>query len=60
MFRRLPAGSLEDVRADRQPGSGSGGAHRAVAIAAAISRIGCNTLVTDETAAAALLDLKAG
>ncbi|MCB1497350.1 MAG: sugar-binding transcriptional regulator [Bauldia sp.] len=38
----------------------TGGAHRAVAIAAAISRIGCNTLVTDETAAAALLDLKAG
>ena len=38
----------------------TGGAHRATAIAAAIARVGCNTLVTDETAATALLALKAG
>jgi DNA-binding transcriptional regulator LsrR (DeoR family) len=35
----------------------SGGAHRAVAIRATIKRIGCNTLITDESAAKALLDL---
>lgn len=32
-----------------------GGAHRATALAAAIRRLGCNTLVTDEDAARALL-----
>jgi DNA-binding transcriptional regulator LsrR (DeoR family) len=32
-----------------------GGAHRAPAISAAIKRIGCNTLVTDESAARAIL-----
>jgi DNA-binding transcriptional regulator LsrR (DeoR family) len=32
-----------------------GGAHRAAAISAAIKRIGCNTLVTDESAARAIL-----
>jgi DNA-binding transcriptional regulator LsrR (DeoR family) len=35
----------------------SGGAHRAVAIRATIKRIGCNTLITDEGAAKALLGL---
>lgn len=35
----------------------SGGAQRAVAIQATIRRIGCNTLITDETAAKALLAL---
>ena len=35
----------------------SGGARRAVAIRATILRTGCNTLVTDEAAARALLDL---
>ena len=35
----------------------SGGAHRAVAIRATIRRIGCNTLITDESAAKALLEL---
>jgi DNA-binding transcriptional regulator LsrR (DeoR family) len=34
-----------------------GGAHRAQAIGAAIKRIGCNTLVTDESAARAILAL---
>jgi len=34
----------------------TGGAHRAGAIRAAIRRIGCNTLITDEGAARALLD----
>ena len=35
----------------------SGGAHRAIAIRATIRRIGCNTLITDETAAQELLRL---
>jgi DNA-binding transcriptional regulator LsrR (DeoR family) len=35
----------------------SGGAHRAIAIRATIRRIGCNTLITDETAAVELLQL---
>lgn len=35
----------------------SGGAQRAIAIRATIKRIGCNTLITDEAAAKALLDL---
>lgn len=35
----------------------SGGAHRATAIRATIKRIGCNTLITDEAAARALMDL---
>ena len=35
----------------------SGGAHRAPAIRATIRRVGCNTLITDEGAAAALLQL---
>jgi DNA-binding transcriptional regulator LsrR (DeoR family) len=35
----------------------SGGAHRAVAISATIKRIGCNTLITDESAARALIEL---
>jgi len=37
----------------------SGGAHRATAIRATIRRIGCNTLITDETAARELLKLEA-
>lgn len=35
----------------------SGGAHRAQAIRATIRRIGCNTLITDEGAARALLEM---
>jgi DNA-binding transcriptional regulator LsrR (DeoR family) len=35
----------------------SGGAHRAVAIRATIKRIGCNTLITDESAARELLGM---
>lgn len=35
----------------------SGGAHRAVAIRATIRRVGCNTLITDESAARELLRL---
>ncbi|KAA0701110.1 sugar-binding transcriptional regulator [Neorhizobium sp. P12A] len=35
----------------------SGGTHRAMAIRATIRRIGCNTLITDESAAVALLGL---
>jgi DNA-binding transcriptional regulator LsrR (DeoR family) len=37
----------------------SGGAHRATAIRATIKRIGCNTLITDEAAARALMELAA-
>jgi len=37
-----------------------GGAHRAIAMHAAIKRIGCNTLVTDEGAAKALLAMAIG
>ena len=37
----------------------SGGAHRAIAIRATIRRVGCNTLITDETAARELLKLAA-
>lgn len=36
----------------------SGGAHRALAIRATIRRIGCNTLITDESAARELLRLE--
>jgi DNA-binding transcriptional regulator LsrR (DeoR family) len=35
----------------------SGGAHRAPAIRATIRRVGCNTLITDEGAAQAMLRL---
>ena len=35
----------------------SGGAHRATVIRATIKRIGCNTLITDEAAARALMEL---
>jgi len=38
----------------------SGGAHRAIAIRATIRRIGCNTLLTDESAARELLRLAEG
>jgi len=38
----------------------SGGAHRATAIRATIKRIGCNTLITDEAAARALMELSLG
>jgi len=38
----------------------SGGAHRATAIRATIKRIGCNTLITDEAAARALMELSSG
>ncbi len=37
----------------------SGGAHRATAIRATIKRIGCNTLITDEAAARALMEMAA-
>lgn len=52
---RVMSISLEAVRAARHVLIAAGGAHRATAIAAAIRRIGCHTLVTDESAARALL-----
>lgn len=52
---RVMSIGLEAVRAARHVLIAAGGAHRATAIAAAIRRIGCHTLVTDEGAARALL-----
>jgi DNA-binding transcriptional regulator LsrR (DeoR family) len=46
---------LEMIRAAGHVLIASGGAHRAAAIRAAIKRLGCNTLITDEGAARALL-----
>jgi DNA-binding transcriptional regulator LsrR (DeoR family) len=46
---------LDSVRKSRHLVLASGGANRAKAILAAISRIGCSTLVTDEAAARPLL-----
>jgi DNA-binding transcriptional regulator LsrR (DeoR family) len=46
---------LEDLKKASHVVLACGGAHRAAAIRAAIRRVGCNTLVTDEGAARALL-----
>ena len=56
---RVMAIDLETVRKARHIVLVSGGAHRASAIRATIRRIGCNTLITDEGAARALLKLAA-
>ena len=56
---RVMAIDLETVRKARHIVLVSGGAHRAPAIRATIRRIGCNTLITDEGAARALLGLAA-
>jgi DNA-binding transcriptional regulator LsrR (DeoR family) len=57
--RRVMSVDLEALRNAGHVLIATGGAHRAMAIRAAIRRIGCNTLVTDEAAARALLDLGA-
>jgi DNA-binding transcriptional regulator LsrR (DeoR family) len=49
--------TLESVRAARHVVIASGGAQRAAAIRAVIRRVGCNTLITDEDAARALVAL---
>jgi DNA-binding transcriptional regulator LsrR (DeoR family) len=57
--RRAMSIDLDDLRRARHVVIATGGAHRAAAIHAAIRRIGCNTLITDESAARALLGGKA-
>lgn len=57
--RRVMSVDLDDLRNTGHIVIATGGAHRAQAIRSAIRRIGCNTLVTDEPAARALLDLVA-
>jgi DNA-binding transcriptional regulator LsrR (DeoR family) len=53
--QRVMSVDLDTVRQAGHIVIACGGAQRADAIAAAIARIGCNTLVTDESAAQALL-----
>jgi DNA-binding transcriptional regulator LsrR (DeoR family) len=53
--RRVMSVDLETIRAAGHVLIATGGAHRAPAIRAAIKRLGCNTLITDEGAARALL-----
>ena len=48
---------LDTLKKARHIVLASGGAHRATAIRATIKRIGCNTLITDEAAARALMEL---
>ncbi len=48
---------LDTLRKAKHIVLASGGAHRAIAIRATIKRIGCNTLITDEAAARALMEL---
>jgi DNA-binding transcriptional regulator LsrR (DeoR family) len=54
---RVMSVTLESVRAARHVVIASGGAQRAAAIRAVIRRVGCNTLITDESAARALVAL---
>jgi DNA-binding transcriptional regulator LsrR (DeoR family) len=53
--KRAMSVDLDDLRKAAHVIIATGGAHRATAIRAAIERIGCNTLITDESAARALL-----
>ena len=53
--QRVMAIDLDTIRKAGHVVIACGGAHRAAAIEAAIKRIGCNTLVTDEGAARAIL-----
>ena len=53
--RRVMSVELDTIREARHVLIATGGAHRAAAIRAAIRRLGCNTLITDEGAARALL-----
>ena len=54
---RVMSVDLDTLKKARHIVLASGGAHRAVAIRATIRRVGCNTLITDEGAAKALLAL---
>jgi len=53
--KRAMCVGLEDLRKAKHKIIASGGAHRSQAIKATIKGIGCNTLITDESAARALL-----
>lgn len=55
--QRVMSVDLDTLKKAKHIVLSSGGAHRAKAIRATIRRIGCNTLITDEGAARALLDL---
>jgi DNA-binding transcriptional regulator LsrR (DeoR family) len=55
--RRVMSVDLDTLKKARHIVLSSGGAHRALAIRATIKRIGCNTLITDEGAAKALLQM---
>ncbi len=55
---RVMSIDLDTLKKARHIVLSSGGAHRAIAIRATIRRIGCNTLITDETAARELLRLE--
>jgi len=57
---RVMSASLDDVRRAKHVVLASGGANRAMAIRAAMRRVGCNTLVTDESAARALVEIADG
>lgn len=54
---RVMSIDLDTLKKARHVVLSSGGAHRAVAIRATIRRVGCNTLITDESAARELLRL---
>ena len=54
---RVMSVDLDTLKKARHIVLASGGAHRAIAIRATIRRVGCNTLITDEGAAKALLEL---
>ena len=54
---RVMSVDLDTLKKARHIVLSSGGAHRAIAIRATIKRIGCHTLITDETAARELLRL---
>ena len=55
--QRVMSVDLDTLKKAKHIVLSSGGAHRAVAIRATIKRVGCNTLITDESAAKALLEL---
>ena len=55
--KRVMSVDLDTLKKAKHIVISSGGAHRAQAISTTIKRIGCNTLITDESAAKALLQM---
>lgn len=55
--KRVMSVDLDTLKKAKHIVISSGAAHRAMAISATIKRIGCNTLITDESAAKALLQM---